>query len=344
MVSASRGARAVGSLSPVERLARLLGVVPWVVEQGGAHVSEIAARFDYPEDQVVKDLTEVLFFVGVHPFTPDALIEVDIADEIVDIRYADWFSRPLKLSAEDASRLLTAGRTVLQMSTSQTGGGFADADDDSASPLVRALSKLSLSLGDGAGDPGEQIDVCLGDAPAELLENLRGAAARRRQVEIEYYSLGRDEMTSRSVDPSRVASHDGCWYLFGWCHRAAAERVFRVDRIRSLKVTDRPVTVDLAAESEPTPEVAEHACTVTLRLEQSAAWAADYYPTLRRCELTDKRVEADFGVANKAWLERLLLQLGPDAEFVECLGGDEVGIGAGLRAAAATRVLERYHR
>ena len=344
MVSASADA-AVGSLSPVERLARLLGIVPWVVDQGGAHVGEIAARFDYPREQVLKDLTQVLFFVGVHPFTPDALIEVDIVEEMVEIRYADWFSKPLKLSAEDASRLIAAGRTVLEMSTSAVSGESADgsADDgDGASALVRALSKLSLSLGDDAGDPLETIDVCLGDAPAELLEALRGAISRRRRIEIEYYSLGRDEMTRRSVDPSRVISHDGSWYLIGWCFRAEAERVFRVDRIRSANVTDVCATVELAAESEPTLDIDEHECTVTLRLEPSAAWAADYYPTLQRGELPDGRVEAVFGVANKPWLERLLLKLGSDADFVACEGGEKVDIGSGLRADAAARILERY--
>ena len=49
------------------------------------------ARFDYPRSQLVEDLTGVVFFVGVHPFTPDSMIEVDISDDEVQIRYADWF-------------------------------------------------------------------------------------------------------------------------------------------------------------------------------------------------------------------------------------------------------------
>ena len=57
-------------LSVAERLARLLGVVPWVVSHGGARLDDIAARFDYPRDQLLEDLTQRLFFVGVDPFTP----------------------------------------------------------------------------------------------------------------------------------------------------------------------------------------------------------------------------------------------------------------------------------
>ena len=103
------------SLSVAERMARLLGVVPWVVEQDGAHLDDISARFDYPREQLLEDLEQRLFFVGVHPFTPDTLIEVRISDGIVDIQYADWFSQPMRLSPEEATRLLAAGRSVLDM-------------------------------------------------------------------------------------------------------------------------------------------------------------------------------------------------------------------------------------
>ena len=327
-------------LSVAERMARLLGVVPWVVKQGGAHLDEIAERFDYPRDQLLEDLTQRLFFVGVHPFTPDTLIDVCIEDEIVDIQYADWFSQPMRLTAEEATRLLAAGRTVLDMSAGSRNEGAGAGADDEAAPLTRALTKLRLSLGDGADAGDEHIDVCLGQAPASTLAALRQAVQDRRQVEIEYYSLGRDVLTTRAVDPARVLSRDGSWYLFGWCHRAGAERVFRVDRIRSLRVTDAAAEVDLPPGSEPSLEMDGLDRTATIRLDPEAAWAADYYPTLQRNEHAAGRIDATFAVANTPWLARLLVQLGPQAEMVAC---DE-SIDADLRASTAARMLERYRR
>ena len=326
-----------GRLSAAERLARLLGVIPWVVDRGGAHVDEISDRFDYPREQLLEDLTQVLFFVGVHPFTPDTLIEVDIVDEIVDIRYADWFSRPLRLTAPEATRLLAAGRSVLGMVAEPDGRGSDSAGG--AGPLTRALAKLSLALGDG-GDALGHIDVCLGDAPAATLDAVRAAAARCRRIEIEYYSLGRDVLTSRAVDPARVFSHDGEWYLSGWCHRAGAERVFRVDRIRSVAVTDTPVEAELPNDATLGLEMGVEGPSVTLRLAPEASWAADYYPARRRIQHADGRVEATMAVAHTAWLERLLLQLGPNAEMVS----HDEAVDAGVRTRAARRVLERYRR
>ena len=325
-------------LSVAERMARLLGVVPWVVEQGGAHLDDIAARFDYPRDQLLEDLEQRLFFVGVHPFTPDALIDVFITDGIVDIQYADWFSQPLQLSGEAATRLLAAGRTVLDMA--QASGRGDGSDEDQADPLVRALAKLTLSLGSEEADGGDYIDVCLGHVPSDILGDLRSAISWRRQIEIEYYSQGRDVMTVRTVDPARLLSHDGVWYLFGWCHRAGAERVFRVDRIRTLTVMDSTTQVDPPAGPPPTLSVDSADQVVTIRLAPEAAWAADYHDARQRTARPDGAVDAVFAVASESWLARVLVQLGPQAELVAC----DPDIDPGLRAATAGRMLERYRR
>jgi proteasome accessory factor C len=318
-------------------MARLLGVVPWVVEQDGAHLDDISTHFDYPRDQLMEDLEQRLFFVGVHPFTPDTLIEVRIENGIVDIQYADWFSKPMQLSPEEATRLLAAGRTVLDMAQARGPGGGGD--EDEANPLVRALAKLTLSLGSEDATV-DYIDVCLGSAPSETLDDLRRAISRRRQIELEYYSQGRDVMTTRTVDPARLLSHDGVWYLFGWCHRAEAERVFRVDRIRSLTVMDSVIQVDLPAGSPPSLSVDSVTRTVTIRLAPEAAWAADYYSARQRTEGPDGSVDAVFAVASESWLARLLVQLGPQADLIV---GDGA-IDADLRAATAERMLERYRR
>ena len=325
-------------LSVAERMARLLGVVPWVVEQDGAHLDDIAARFDYPREQLLEDLEQRLFFVGVHPFTPDTLIEVRIDDGIVDIQYADWFSQPMRLSPEEATRLLAAGRSVLDMT--EGSGQRSSGDDDGAAPLVRALAKLNLSLGSEGAGGADHIDVCLGHAPSRTLDGLRRAIGSRRQIEIEYYSQGRDVMTTRTVDPARLFSHDGAWYLSGWCHRASAERVFRVDRIRTLAVLDSDAEVDLPSGPSPTLSIDSVDRAVTLRLAPEAVWAADYYSARERTEHPDGTIDAVFAVASESWLARLLVQLGPQAEIIDL----HEAIDPDLRATTAARMLERYRR
>ncbi len=315
-------------LTARDRLARLLSVIPWVARQDdGALIDDIMDRFDYPRPQLLDDLQEVVFFVGVHPFTPDSLIEVEIGDERVHIRYADWFSRPMRLTPEEGARLLTTGRSVLPLTGSD--------DADGAGPLLRALTKLGTALGEGAADA---VHVRLGHAPLDTLAILRDAVSRNLQVDLEYYTYGRDELTKRRVDTQRLFSDQGNWYLSGWCHRADGERVFRVDRIRSVLLTDEPNSANAPAHASSfTPDGDDP--RVVLRLASSARWVVEQYPVEAVAEHGD-HLDVTMAVTATAWLERLLLRLGPAAEILEL----DSSLPDDLRAAAAERVLARYQR
>ena len=315
-------------LSASERMTRLLAVIPWVVQQQGAPIDEIVARFDYPRSQLVEDLTGVVFFVGVHPFTPDSMIEVDISDDEVQISYADWFSRPLRLTPSEGARLLTSAHSLL---SDQFGAG---GDNEEAGPLLRALTKLSMALGEAAD---QAVEVRLGDAGRETLVPLRSAVSRQEQVDIDYYTYGRDELTQRIVEPSRVFSDNGNWYLDAWCHRAGAQRVFRVDRIRAVRFTGADV------EHRPTDPAGiftpgENDPRVVLRLNPDSAWVAEQYPT--ESAETDEAgfLTVTMAVSAVGWLERLMLRLGGSAEIVAI----DAPLSPDLVSEAANRVLERY--
>ncbi len=75
---------------------------------------------------------------------------------------------------------------------------------------------------------------------------------------------------------------------------------------------------------------------VTLRLAASQAWVADELPLDARVDGPDGSVRVTLAVSEDAFLERLLLRLGPDAEVVEPAEA------AALRTAAAQRLLARY--
>lgn len=306
-------------LSADERLQRLLAIIPWVASRDGPRVDEVCARFGCTESELVDDL-ELLFLCGLHPYTPDMLIDVDIADSRVWIRYAEYFSRPLRLTPTEGLALLASGRTVLA-----TAGGDPDG------PLARGLDKLAAAMG---VDAGEAVEIELGPVAEDLLGTLRAAAGAHRQVEIDYYSFGRDERARRVIDPYAVFSAAGQWYVSGWCHRVDDERLFRVDRIASAtpletSFTPPKTTPDLAAYRPGAEDP-----RVTLELEPSARWVAEQYPVEKVEEVDGGRLRLTLVASQPAWLERLLLRLGRRATVVE---GDE-----GVAAAAARRLLVRY--
>ena len=99
----------------------------------------------------------------------------------------------------------------------------------------------------------QAVDVRLGTAPADTLGVLRDALERGVQVELAYYSSGRAELSERRVEPAKVFSDQGNWYLSGWCHRAEGERVFRLDRIRTAALNSGRVRV-IAADARDSLE------------------------------------------------------------------------------------------
>jgi proteasome accessory factor C len=217
-------------------------------------------------------------------------------------------------------------------------GATDDEDDDEGetdvpSPLLRALTKLGTALGEGAE---RAVDVRLGTAPADTLGVLRDALDRGVQVELEYYSYGRDELSERRVEPAKVFSDQGNWYLSGWCRRAEGDRVFRLDRIRTAVVTDIPVEHNaVGVDGAFTPSNDDP--RVTLQLAPTARWVVEQYP-VESCDDVGEHLVVTMAVSARAWLERLLLRLGTEATVLQA----DPSLGTGLASSAADRILARY--
>ncbi|MEY2569286.1 MAG: proteasome accessory factor [Actinomycetota bacterium] len=302
-----------------KRLARLLALVPWVAAQDGPAIEEVCERFGCTEEQLVEDL-ERLFLCGLYPFTPDTLIEVDIAEGRVWIRFAEVFARPLRLTPAEGLAVVAAGAALL------TSPVTTDSE-----PLARGLAKLAAVLG---VDADEMVEVELGSAPAGLLAELQRAEAEHRQAEVEYYSYGRDTWTRRVIDPHRVFGSAGQWYVAAYCHRVDDDRLFRVDRMRAVTVLDSSFKPRKAAPAAQVFSPRPDDPTVVLELASSARWVLEAYPHEKVQERRGGKVRVTLRVSERGWLERLLLRLGPDAEVVA--GEQDVGRGA------ARRLLQRY--
>ncbi|MDQ6854003.1 MAG: WYL domain-containing protein [Actinomycetota bacterium] len=308
---------------PGPRLRRVLALVPWIADHPGAALAEIAGRFGVSEQELEHDL-ELLPMCGLPPYTPDRLIEVEIVDGHVWIRFAEYFDRPLRLSAEEGLALLAAGRALLAVPGSDEHGA-----------LATALEKLARALGVTEG-----LAVEVGEPP--YLDALRRATDASERVEIDYYSFGRDATTTRQIDPRSVFHAFGHWYAAAYCHEAADERLFRLDRIRAVRPTgtrfEPPAPEDAAHFGHAVYHPRAEDPRVTLELAPEAAWVVESYPSEEAEERPDGSWRVILAVSERAWLERLLLQLGPAASVVAPAELQSVG------GEAAARLVTRYRR
>jgi proteasome accessory factor C len=305
-----------------ERLQRLLAMVPWIAANDGPTIDDVCSRFGITPKERAADL-EVIWLVGLPPYTPDALVDVVQEGDRVWIHYAEVFGPGHRLTPDQAVALLTAGATVLALPGAEADGALAS-----------GVAKLAAVLGVEAD---QVLDIDLGAASPEVLAVLRQGLAEGRQVRLDYYSYGRDTRQVRDVDPYQLESQDGSLYLLGHCHRAGDQRRFRVDRIASAEVlaqpagpppTDLRTDVFRADASDP---------RVVLELAPSAAWVREAYPVEAAEVRSDGTSTVTLAVAARPWFERLLINLGPAARVVD--GPPELAEGA---RRAAARILDRY--
>lgn len=323
------------------RLRRLLAILAWLAQVGEAPIDEVAARFDLSPSALVTEL-EMAACCGVPPYTPDQLMEIVVTDSTVATWAGTALARPRRLSPPEGFALAASARGLLAVPGSDEGGA-----------LSRALVKLDRALG------GEEIAVEL-SAPA-LLPLVREAVAEGKSLRITYYSASTDRVTDREIAPRSVFAAEGHWYVDATCRTAGDERRFRVDRIGAAEViegsdeagggstavvsgtVDRGTVDREGGGNDAWPAFDFHPFVpgpdsrrVRLSIDPATAWVVESVPSAGPPVEVDGRVELELFVGGAAWLERLLLRLGPDARVVEpeeyrALAGD-----------AARRILRRY--
>ncbi|MEX0766900.1 MAG: WYL domain-containing protein [Microthrixaceae bacterium] len=318
-----------------DRAQRILAVIPWIVEHPGTPLSELSNRFGWPAEGLRKDLELVFCDVGLYPFTPDVLVEVDFDNDCVTINLAEYFHRPARLTHAQALTLLAGGRAVLDRSGLQLGTAEQSEGAYSNEVLRRAVAKIALVLGEGAESA---VEVTLGPADPQILQTLRSGLDQHCQLRLSYYSYGRDDATLRTVDPYRILSKEGHWYLFAYCHLAQADRLFRVDRIQTADST-----TEVFEQPEHVAEVFETLSGTSRSVElvgpEPISWVADAYPFDTYEAIDENLIRLVIPVSATPWLERLLLCLDPSTVATEVLTGESL---TGVRSLAAQRILRRY--
>ncbi len=290
-----------------DRLGRMLAIVPYLVQHPGSSLTDVATAFGVAPGQLRRDL-DLLFMSGLPPYGPGDLIDVDVdEDGHIWISMADHFSRPLQLTRSEALAVYLRGTELLALP------GMPDAP-----ALAKALEKLRTSLGADALPDGEgRIEIAQRGSAPEHLDTLRSAARVHERTTIDYFAASTGEWSHREIDPEEVFSSMGHWYLVAWDVEADAERLFRIDRVRSAAPTGEtfaPRGLRGAGRDLDSPTGEDVA--VRLRLRPAARWIVEYYATTDLEELGGGGIEATLPARQLGWVARLLLRVGEDAGVV----------------------------
>jgi proteasome accessory factor C len=290
-----------------ERLARMLVVVPYLIQHPGTTLDEASTLFDIPIAQLRRDL-EMLFLAGLPPYGPGDLIDVDIDEEGgVWISMADHFARPLRLTRQEALAVYVRA-TELAATPGMPG----------APALTSALAKLraalgSETLGDAAGIAGADA----GSAPP-FLDQVRTAAQERQRLLIAYAAASTGERTERRIDPEAVFASSGRWYVAAWDVDLDDERLLRVDRIDEVRPSgERFEPRGLEGAGRPLYTPGAQDVRIRVRLRPEARWVAEYYVATDPVEEENGSLVVTLPTGQVTWAARLLLRLGSDADVLD---------------------------
>jgi proteasome accessory factor BC len=128
--------------------------------------------------------------------------------------------------------------TDSELAALRTALGLLDGEFAYAEPLRLALQQVSWGRPSPLAErDSAPIEIKLtqdggGREVSQRLAKIETAISRRKTIEFSYYSLQRDEVSDRKVDPYHLVFRDGQFYLIGHSHERDGVRVFRLSRIR----------------------------------------------------------------------------------------------------------------
>lgn len=291
------------------RLGRILVLLPYAIKHPGVSVAELARKFGVTKNDLLEDL-QLVFLCGLPGYGPGDLIDVDLDEDRVYVRMADYFSAPLRLTPAEALVLYAGGATVAALP-----------ELEEADALRRALWKLGRALGVDAEREGTSgLTVSLESSGEEHLADLRRSLEEKKRVRLVYYSASRGELGERDIEPWGILAALGRWYLIALDLTSSGERMFRLDRIKSLTVLEEEASIP----DDFDPEIYRGAFrevpsepVMDLEISPEAArWFEDYYPVMDSLALEDgwRAVALQYG--SPRWAATLVLQLGSDVRNV----------------------------
>jgi proteasome accessory factor BC len=303
-----------------ERFARLVTLASILIQAGRAggaqpgglgrvKIAEVCERLQLSDEELREDVNvlNVVNFGGGSYVLYAEIKEEEGEIEVDPEPYSDNFDRPARLLPVEAKALVAAIDLI--------------GEHIPEGSLTSAREKIVAALGEDPMEQGLQVAHAGGDDSA-VARVVSTAIVERRMIELEYYKENEDQIVERRVEPYALTNGREGWYVASFDPKRGAMRHYRLDRIKSVDVTDeffepRP-EVDPAAEVDGwlrTGEVETSRAARVLVYPERARWAREARRVVE--ERGDGSVVVELSFAGTDWLVREILKEAGDAAVLE---------------------------
>lgn len=296
-----------------ETLERLLYLIPYVFEHQGIKLATLAKFLKTTEKEILKDLHD-LFMSGQNEWQQIS-VYLD-KDQRVFVENADFFTRPLSLTVPEAFSLMLAGNFFREVKKVKE-----------IEIIESALKKIYNVIPESIIKNVKYMNRMINIAPAkyeriDLVKVIGAAIKEQKEIEIEYYAYSRDDFNKRIIRPYGLINYGGNWYLAGYCLLRNEERIFRFNRVKSAKKTEKTFKLPEGFDinkfiSERMYRQPNEEKIVKIKFDSEIArWFLEiiHQENIEKCK--DGSIIATFLTGSYTWIIKWLL---PHAEHVQVL-------------------------
>lgn len=268
----------------------LIKLLPWLVANNGASLSEIANHFEVSEKHALELIGQLV--VTGPSQGGGGLVDIDFEDaDSIFVTDAKSLDRPVKLSEFEASSLL-GGLHYLEQ--------FPNLVD------VQIVSGLISKIQQALPNVDSPINVVAAPVAAEIRSTITQAIEDGRSIDITYAGITKDDVSIRTIDPVSTHSQDDFVYLKSWCRNSQAWRSFRLDRILTAELGTEPIDISQPDESTD----AKRDYIAAIELDKAYYGQLDQVDIVSFKEYMWHAVEVELKVYSRDWLVSMILASG----------------------------------
>lgn len=295
-----------------DNLWRLIRLVYLLQTGRGYRAVELAEILEVAERTIYRDL-HALSVAGVPWYNDGGAYRI----------HTKFFLKPIQFEFDEIMVLNMATRAL----SGDERGPYRSAAERARQKIEGALPqdiKQTLAAAEVAldFDPQPLVDL---SGHRQTFETLQDAVLRCRRVEVTYYSIGSDEECLRRLDPYGLFFRWRAWYLAAYCHLREEMRLFRVDRIRAIRmvpeVFQRPegFSLDDYLESALRVELGEPRDVAIWFSARWKRWICEvqWHPSQKIEELSDGSVVLRLRTGSMGEVKRWVLGFGSGVRVLE---------------------------
>jgi len=220
------------------RALRTMDLIPYILENPGVSIVKLAKQFSVTEKQIESDL-QLVFMCGLPGYTPYELIDLIFEDGVVSIIDPQVLDKPRRFTKSELVVIALGLQLLSELSTSDT----------ARLSKIKSLSNKITQLGGS-----NSVIFAPSSSKSPFVELISKAIANKKSLNMQYQSLVKDEVSIRTIFPHNLYFMNGNLYLSAMDLVAKADRVFKVELIKTCEVGN-DISSEVVNENNSTLEV-----------------------------------------------------------------------------------------